>query len=235
MRPRCGRLTYSSLARWCFRHPWRGLAAWLVALVVVLGVAGSLGEAYSGNLGIAGTESQDGADVLEERFGGVGAGPGGTIVFRAEQGVEDPAVRAALSELFAEVDALEGTTVISPYGPLGAQRKAHHDGEDPLIAYADVSLAPDASATEAKEMGAAIDDLIEELGTAVDGRPRSRGRRHLVRPGQPARVGGHRTRVRGVRSDCGAGLGGGHGGHRRRCSGHRGDRRGRNRRVQQPS
>ena len=138
--------------------------------MVVLGVAGSLGEAYSGTLGIAGTDSQDGADILESHFGGVGAGPGGTIVFRAEQGVDHPAVRSALSELFVEVDALEGTAVISPYGPLGEQRKAQHDGGVPLIAYADVSLDPDASATEAKEMGAAIDDLIEELGLrSIDG------------------------------------------------------------------
>ena len=49
----------------------------------------------------------------------MGAGPGGTIVFRAEQGVDDPAVRSAMSELFARVGALEGTpTVISPYGHL---------------------------------------------------------------------------------------------------------------------
>ena len=133
-------------------------------LVVVLGVAGSLGEAYSGTLGIAGTDSQDGADVLSEHFGGVGAGAGGTIVFRAEQGVDDPAVRSALGELFARVDALEGTTVISPYGPGGELRIAHHGPEAGLIAYADVSLDPDASATEARETGALIDGLVEELG-----------------------------------------------------------------------
>ena len=140
------------------------MAAWLVALVVVLGVAGSLGEAYSGTLGIAGTDSQDGADVLSGHFGGVGAGAGGTIVFRAEQGVDDPAVRSALGELFARVDALEGTTVISPYGPGGDLRIAQHGPEAGLIAYADVSLDPDASASEARDMGAMIDGLVEELG-----------------------------------------------------------------------
>ena len=133
-------------------------------LVVVLGASGSLGEAYSGTLGIAGTESQDGADVLAERFGGVGAGPGGTIVFRAEQGVDDPAVQSVLSELFARVRALEGTpTVISPYEPGGELRVAQQGEEAGLVAYANVSLAPGASATESKAMGAAIEDLIEEL------------------------------------------------------------------------
>ena len=127
-------------------------------------MAGSLGEAYSGTLGIAGTDSQDGADVLAEHFGGVGAGAGGTIVFRAEQGVDDPAVRSALGELFARVDALEGTTVISPYGPGGELRIAQQGPQAGLIAYADVSLDPDASATEARDMGARIDGLVKELG-----------------------------------------------------------------------
>ena len=49
MRPRCGRLTYASLARWCFRHPWRGLAAWLVVLVAVVvgGMTLTLGLAFA--------------------------------------------------------------------------------------------------------------------------------------------------------------------------------------------
>ena len=127
-------------------------------------MAGSLGESYSGTLGIAGTDSQDGADVLSDHFGGVGAGPGGTIVFRAEQGVDDPAVRSAMSELFARVRALEGTsTVISPYEPGGELRVAQQGEEVGLVAYANVSLAPGASATESKAVGAAIEDLIGGL------------------------------------------------------------------------
>ena len=155
---------YASIARWCFRHPWRALSAWLVALVAVLGISSGLGPAFSATLELGGTDSQDGADVLEAHFGGVGAGPSGQIVFRAEQGVDDPAVQSALSGLFVEVDALEGATVLSPYGPDGEPRIARHGPDAGLIAYAEVSLDPGTSATEAQAMGVVIGDLIDELG-----------------------------------------------------------------------
>ena len=155
---------YASIARWCFRHPWRAISAWLVALVVVLGISSGLGPAFNATLELGGTDSQDGADILEAHFGGVGAGPSGQIVFRAEQGVDDPAVRSALSGLFAEVDALEGATVLSPYGPDGEPRIARHGPDAGLTAYAEVSLDPGTSGTEAQAMGVAIGDLIDELG-----------------------------------------------------------------------
>ena len=156
---------YARLARWCFQHPWRGIVAWLLILVAVLGVSRNLGEAYSGDLAIAGTESHDGNSILERHFSGAGAGPAGTIVFRAEQGVDDPEVRAAMSELFARVGALEGTSLISPYTPMvGALRIASDGPEAGRIAYADVSLPPGTSGTESQDMGRTIEGLIDELG-----------------------------------------------------------------------
>ncbi len=155
---------YSSLARWCFRRPGLGIGAWLLVLVVVVAASRGVGDAYSGTLGIAGTESQNGADLLVEHFDGLGAGPGGTIVFRAEQGVDDPEVRTALSELFAEVGALEGATVISPYEPAGLLQSARQGPEAGRVAYAEVSLPSDTLAPEAQAVGAEIDVLIEEFG-----------------------------------------------------------------------
>ena len=162
---------YARTARWCFRHPWRGLVGWILILFVVLGASQNLGEAYSGDLAIAGTESHDGNSPLERHFSGAGAGPAGTIVFRAEQGVDDPAVRAAMSELFARVGALEETSVISPYTPLvGALRIAPAGPEAGRIAYADVSLPPGTSGTEAQDMGRTIEGLIDELELrSIDG------------------------------------------------------------------
>ena len=162
---------YARTARWCFRHPWRGLVGWILILFVVLGASQNLGEAYSGDLAIAGTESHDGNSTLERHFSGAGAGPAGTIVFRAEQGVDDPAVRAAMSELFARVGALEETSVISPYTPLvGPLRIAPAGPEAGRIAYADVSLPPGTSGTEAQDMGRTIEGLIDELELrSIDG------------------------------------------------------------------
>ena len=155
---------YSSLARSCFRHPWRGVVVWLVILFLALGASQRLGEAYSGDLAIAGTESHDGNDILKQHFSGAGAGPAGTIVFRAQQGVEDPEVRSAMGDLFARVKALEDTEVITPYDPfVGALRIAQEGSEAGRIAYADVSLPPGTSGTEAQDMGRTIEGLIEEL------------------------------------------------------------------------
>ena len=154
----------SRVARWCFRHPWRGTVAWLLILFAVLGVSRNLGEAYSGDLAIAGTESHDGNEILQQHFAGAGAGPAGTIVFRAEQGVDDPVVRSTMGELFARVEALEGTDVITPYDPfVGPLRIAQDGPEAGRIAYADVSLEPGTSGTEAQDMGRTIEGLIEEL------------------------------------------------------------------------
>ncbi len=155
---------YASLARWCFRHPWRGVIVWLVVLFLAVGASRSFGEAYSGDLAIVGTESHDGNGILEQHFSGAGAGPAGTIVFRAEQGVDDPAVRSAMSELFARVDALDDTEVITPYDPfVGALRIAQDGDHAERIAYADVSLPPGTSGTEAQDMGRTIEGLIDEL------------------------------------------------------------------------
>ena len=155
---------YSSLARSCFRHPWRGVVVWLVILFLASGASQRLGEAYSGDLAISGTESHDGNDILKRHFSGAGAGPAGTIVFRAEQGVDDPEVRSAMGELFARVKALEDTDVITPYDPfVGALRIAQEGNEAGRIAYADVSLPPGTSGTEAQDMGRTIEGLIEEL------------------------------------------------------------------------
>ena len=155
---------YSSIARWCFRHPWRGVVVWLVILFLALGASQNLGEAYSGDLAIAGTESHDGNEILKRHFSGAGAGPAGTIVFRAEQGVDDSQVRSAMSELFAQVRALEETSVITPYDPLVGPLRIAPEGPDAgRIAYADVSLPPGTSGTEAQDMGRTIEGLIEEL------------------------------------------------------------------------
>ena len=161
---------YLLLSQWCFKHPWRGIAAWFLVLIAAAGLAHRLGDSYSGTLAIAGTESRHGADILEEHFGGVGAGPGGTVVFRAAQGVQDPEVRSAVGELLQQVDDIEGTTILSPYGLGGQSRIASEGTEAGKIAYADISLPPDTLAPEAQDVGAQIEDIIEELGLrSMDG------------------------------------------------------------------
>ena len=155
---------YSSLGRWCYRHPWRVLLVWLLILVIAAGAAGSLGAAYGGTPAAPDAESSLGADILDEHFGRIGAVISGRIVFRADQGVDDPGVRSAMTDLFKRVEAIEGVTVGSPYDPDGGRRIAARGPEAGLIAYADIDTGADTAANDAAGIGAEIDHLIEVSG-----------------------------------------------------------------------
>ena len=107
--------------------------------------------------------------MLEQYFAELGAGGGsGTIVFRADQGVDDPAVRAGMEELFATVNAgfpdengepqHPGATVVSPYSEQGASQIAQQGPLAGQLAYAQVNLSADVDVTESAALGEAISD-----------------------------------------------------------------------------
>ena len=131
---------YSVLARWCYRHPWKVLAAWLCVVIAVAAPSVLLGASYSGTLSFGDTESSRGADVIEAHFGSLSALIGGTLVFRVEQGVQDPTVRDAVVGLLAEFDAVEGVDVVSPYDPGGGRLIAHDGPEAGRVAYAEIAM-----------------------------------------------------------------------------------------------
>ena len=161
---------YSSLGRWCYRHPWRVLSAWLLILLIAAGAAIGIGGAYSGTPAAPDAESSRGADILDAYFGRIGAVISGRIVFRADQGVDDPVVRAAMTELFERVEAIEGVTVGSPYDPGGARRVAFEGPEAGLIAYADIDTSAGTSGSEAADIGVEINRVIEDMGLrSMDG------------------------------------------------------------------
>ena len=159
----------NSLAIWCFRNPWRVIAAWVVALIVVFAAVFAVGPAFDASFEIPESESQRGFDALDEHFGGFGSGQSGSIVFRSESGIDDPAVRSVMEEMFAEVATYEGVTLSSPYEGVGAAARVSADG---TVAYAAISLAADLDFTETAELGAdmlALAPDIEGLQVEVGG------------------------------------------------------------------
>jgi putative drug exporter of the RND superfamily len=104
------------------------------------------------------SDSAAGFAVLEEHFPELGTGgQSGTIVFRADQGVDDPAVVAAMERLFATVDAgfpdetgrrQPGATVVSPYSAQGAGQIATTGPLAGQLAFAQVNLSADVDDTE---------------------------------------------------------------------------------------
>ncbi|MDH3680233.1 MAG: MMPL family transporter [Acidimicrobiia bacterium] len=164
------------VSAWCFDHRMAALGLWLVGLFAVFGAAGAVGPAYDGAFDIPDSDSADGFDVLDEYFSELGAGgQSGTIVFQAEQGVDDPEVMASMEELFALVDAgfpdesgepeHPGATIISPYSEQGQTQVARQGELAGQLAYAQINLAADIDQTES----ALIGEAIVEHAPAIDG------------------------------------------------------------------
>jgi len=141
------------------------LGAWILTLVLVNVVAGAIGDDFKSDFNMPNVESKRGSDVLEERFGGQGAGQTGSIVFRADQGVDDPEVQAAMEKLFAQVEKAPGvTTLVSPYSKEGAFQISTQGPDAGKIAYATVEFPNDAY-----EKAADVRTLIDEKAPAIDG------------------------------------------------------------------
>ncbi|MGH2641694.1 MAG: MMPL family transporter [Actinomycetota bacterium] len=155
---------FAKLGRWCFRNRGKVVLLWLATLIAAGGASGAIGTAYSTEFALPDVESRRGFDILDEHFAGSGAGgEGGTIVFRAEQGVTDPEVQRAMSAFFDEASGIEGITVTSPYEPEGAQQIASQGPEAGQIAYAQIGLPRSITIEEATAIGTELRELIPEI------------------------------------------------------------------------
>ncbi len=156
---------FSRLGTWCHDHRWIVVAVWIGALVVANAIAGAIGDSYRQDFSLDGFESTEGFTLVESEFDdGSGSPQSGQIVFEAEQGVEDPEVKAAMEDLFAEVAEIHDVTAVqSPYHP-GAQFQVAHEGDAAgRIAYATVNLPEDIDFTRAGEIAEEIREQVPEL------------------------------------------------------------------------
>ena len=125
-------MSLTALSRWCYRRRRMVVALWVVAFVVLNVIGGAVGDAYSDNFSGGKSDSIQAFDLLKERFP-QRAGDTADIVFTADQGVNDPQVKAAMESLFTEVGAGQVAHVValdSPYD--GVPGRINDDG---TIAY----------------------------------------------------------------------------------------------------
>jgi len=183
------------LARYCVRHRWIVIGVW-VAIIVVLNVAASsIGADWRTDFVLPSGEAREQQDLLEannpER-----AGFSASIVIKADQGVDDPAVRERLEQIMAfvpEADAPDCSgiddadelatceqdreralnddnvvTVTSPYD--APDQISHREGFENQIAYAQLDVS-DRPFEELADVGEAIRDYGDELNEAhpIDG------------------------------------------------------------------
>ena len=94
------------LARWSTTHRRYVVIGWVLLLVVVNVFAQSAGTTYSNNFTLPNSDAQRASDLLEQSFPAQ-AGDRDTIVYKVSSGsVHDPAVRARMDAVFAEVAKL---------------------------------------------------------------------------------------------------------------------------------
>jgi RND superfamily putative drug exporter len=95
-------MALARIARWSYRRRWMVLALWMVALIGINVVGKAVGNDFKDKFGGGKTDSAQAFGLLKTKFP-ARAGDTADIVYRANQGVADPAVQAALTGLFTQV------------------------------------------------------------------------------------------------------------------------------------
>lgn len=139
------------------RHPWLMLGVWAVLLATAFVFAGRLGDVVSeeGTLAVS-TESQEAADLIEERIGG-SAPPQEFVIVESFLSVDDPAFRDEIARLSAEIASMD--TVVGTVSYLdGAPGLVGADGRTALIV---ATMVDDET-----ESALPVVDLVEEANAA---------------------------------------------------------------------
>ena len=143
---------FSRLGNWCHDHRRLVLGLWVLAFFIGGGLQAA-GNSFRDEFNLPDSESRTGFDILDEHFGGEGTGINGTIVFQAEQGVDDPEVEEQMQALFDDTAELTDVTrVISPYSEEGSRQIASEGAQAGTIAYAEVEMPDDIDFTRAGEI-----------------------------------------------------------------------------------
>ncbi|HUP72457.1 MAG TPA: MMPL family transporter [Acidimicrobiales bacterium] len=157
---------FARLGPWCHDHRRLVLGLWVAILVLGGVLSGTVGSAFRDEFNLPDVESKTGLDILDAEFGGQGSGIVGTIVFSADQGVDDPAVEEAMQRLFDRVATIEDVVrVESPYAEGADSQIAAQEPYTGKIAYANVEMPDDISLPRAGEIR---DEVLENI-PQIDG------------------------------------------------------------------
>jgi RND superfamily putative drug exporter len=119
-------------ASWITSHRKTVIIGWIVGLIAMGFIAKSVGSDFSEEFSLPSSDSKDALDLLENRFPAQ-AGDTVQVVYKAEGGVEAPAVKQKMEGVFNKVAALPHVSeVSSPYEKGGAGAVS----DDGKIAYA---------------------------------------------------------------------------------------------------
>src|SRR5579859_2943464 len=127
----------SAIARWCFRHRFVVIAAWVLMLVGLGALSQAIKSNYNNSFSLPGTESTTAQQLLQRTIPDQ-AGDSDTIVWRVGSGaVTDPAVEAKMTGVLTRIATMpEVAGVVSPYRTGGAAQISRNGH----IAYAAVNF-----------------------------------------------------------------------------------------------
>ncbi len=145
------------LARWSFRRrKVMTFAIWLPLLIGLSAVSGAVGTNYRTSFDLPDSESKAVVDTLESAGLLEAAGDVAQIVFTAPQGTADPAVQAAMTDLFAQVAKIEG--VVVTYDPASPQ----FNSQIAPISFAELAVTQRDQADYIK-----LSDEIQDLAASI--------------------------------------------------------------------
>jgi RND superfamily putative drug exporter len=156
---------FARLGRWSFHRRKTVVLLWILGLFVLGGVMGAAGNGFKSEFTLPDVESKRGFDILDSEFGGQGAGLTGTIVFTAEQGVDDPEVQTTMEDYFDEVRGIEDgiVSIQSPYDEGGEQQIATQGPLAGQLAYANIEVPEDTSLEEIEPIVVEMREMRPEL------------------------------------------------------------------------
>ena len=167
---------YINIARWCFQRRVFVVVAWAIAFVAIQVLSAFVGTGFDDGFATIDSESDRGSAILREDFGGQGASLiVGSIVVKAEQGVDDPAVQAAMAELVTIARGFDGVTATDPFDPAtgGAQISpsgqvafASLEGDEDVIPLEEIATVGTTLLDRGQEFEAEIPGLQVEIGGA---------------------------------------------------------------------
>jgi putative drug exporter of the RND superfamily len=132
----------SAIARWCFRHRFAVIAAWVLVLVGLGTLAQAVKSDYNNSFSLPGTGSTTAQQLLASAIPAQ-AGDSDTIVWQVSHGtVRDATVTVRMSGVLKQIATMpEVAAVGSPYEPHGATQISR----DGRTAYATVNFAKQAN------------------------------------------------------------------------------------------
>jgi putative drug exporter of the RND superfamily len=126
------------LARFCARHRYLVLSAWLIVTVVLVGVSHQLGDSTSDDLTLPGTGSQQATDALSKPFPDQANGSSPIVLHVSHGKLTDAQYASAVNQAAADVArARDVASVVNPLTSQGASALS----KDQATGYLSVTLS----------------------------------------------------------------------------------------------